>query len=47
MNQILVQDLQANKLMGLAGWQRARDFFNIEDYAANVYRVIQSVMEKR
>lgn len=44
---ILVQDPQVTKLMGLVGWQRAMDLFNIEAYAANVYRVIQSVMEKR
>lgn len=42
----MVQVSQVAKSMGLAGWQRARDLFNIEDYAANVYRVIQSVMEK-
>lgn len=33
--------------MGQAGWRRARELFSIEDYAANVYRVIQSVIEKR
>ena len=32
--------------MGLAGWQRAREKFNIEDCAANVYRIIQSVTGK-
>ncbi|HHU08321.1 MAG TPA: glycosyltransferase family 4 protein [Clostridiaceae bacterium] len=43
----MVEDPGAARQMGLAGWQRARDLFNIEDYAAKVYRVIQSVMEKR
>lgn len=43
----IVQDPKAARQMGLAGWKRARELFNIEDYAANVYRVIQSVMEKR
>lgn len=43
----LVKNPEQGQKMGLAGWQRARDLFNIEDYAANVYRVIQSVMEKR
>lgn len=43
----LAQNPSLGQKMGLAGWQRARDLFNIEDYAANVYRVIQSVMEKR
>jgi len=33
--------------LGLAGWQRAKELFNIEDYAAGVYQVIQKVMEKR
>ena len=32
--------------MGLAGWNRAREHFNIEDYAANVYQIIQSVAGK-
>ena len=43
----LAQNPSLGQKMGLAGWQRARDLFNIEDYAANVYRVIQSVMGKR
>ncbi len=43
----LVQVPRAARRMGLAGWQRARDLFNIEDYAANVYCVIQSLMKKR
>ncbi len=43
----LAQNPVLGQKMGLAGWQRARDLFTIEDYAANVYRVIQSVMEKR
>lgn len=43
----LAQNPSLGQKMGRAGWQRARDLFNIEDYAANVYRVIQSVMEKR
>ncbi len=43
----LTQNPEQGQKMGLAGWQRARDLFNIEDYAANVYKVIQSVMEQR
>ena len=43
----MVEDPGAARQMGLAGWQRARDLFNIEDYAAKVYRIIQFVMEKR
>lgn len=43
----LAQNPELGRKMGLVGWQRARDLFNIEDYASNVYRVIQSVMEKR
>jgi len=46
MRELALNPEQGRK-MGLAGWQRARTLFNIEDYAANVYRVIQSVMEKR
>ena len=41
------QDNQMTKQIGVVGWQRARNLFNIEDYAANVYRVVQSVMENR
>ena len=41
----LVQDPQLSRRMGLAGWQRAKEKFNIEEYAANVYQVIQSVMK--
>ena len=29
--------------MGLAGWKRAKEHFSIEDCAANVYKIIQSV----
>lgn len=43
----LVQIPEESSQMGLAGWQRARELFNIEDYAANIYRVIQSVMENK
>jgi hypothetical protein len=32
--------------LGLAGWERARELFSIEKYAASVYQVIQSVMSK-
>ena len=42
----LVQDPALGRQMGLAGWQRAKQMFNIEDYAANVYRVIQTVTSK-
>jgi len=43
----LVQNPALGQKMGLAGWRRARELFNIEDYAANVYRVIQTVVEQR
>jgi len=45
--QNLVQEPEEARQMGLAGWQRARELFSIEDNAANVYKVIQSVIEKR
>ncbi|MDD4042919.1 MAG: glycosyltransferase family 4 protein [Anaerolineaceae bacterium] len=43
----LAQNPTLGQKMGLAGWQRAKDMFNIEDYAANVYKVIQLVMDNR
>lgn len=43
----LAQNPEQGRKMGLTGWQRASDLFTIEDYAANVYHVIESVMEKR
>jgi len=43
----LFQNSQTARQMGLAGWERARELFSIEDNAANVYKVIQSVIEKR
>lgn len=43
----LVQNPEPARHTGLAGWQRARDMFNIEDYAANVYKVIQLVTENK
>ena len=43
----LVQDQQKAQEMGIAGWQRARELFNVEDYAANVFGVIQNIMENR
>jgi len=33
------------KQMGINGWNRAKKYFSIEDYAANVYEIIQSVMK--
>lgn len=42
----LVQKPDLGRQMGLKGWQRAKQMFNIEDYAANVYQVIQSVMNR-
>lgn len=42
----LVRDRELGRRMGLAGWQRAKEMFNIEDYAANVYKVIQSVIKQ-
>ena len=43
----LVQDQQKSQQMGIAGWQRARELFNVEDYAENVFGVIQNAMENR
>lgn len=43
----MIQYPQEARQMGLAGWQRACELYNIEDYANNVYKVIQAVMEKR
>jgi Glycosyltransferase len=42
----LAQDRFLSRKMGLAGWERARELFSIEKYAASVYQVIQSVMSK-
>lgn len=42
---IMIQEPDQARKMGFTGWQRARELFNIEDYATNVYRVIQSVVE--
>ena len=42
----LAQDRSLSRKMGLAGWERARELFSIEKYAASVYQVIQSVMSK-
>jgi len=36
---------EMGRQMGLAGWERAKEKFNIETYAENIYRVIQSVMK--
>ena len=41
----LTQNPELGKQMGLAGWARAKKHFNIEDYAGNVYQVVQSVMK--
>ena len=43
----LVQDQQKSQQMGIAGWQRARELFNVEDYAENIFGVIQNAMENR
>jgi len=43
----LAEDRALSQKMGQAGWQRARDKFNIEDNAANVYKVIQLVTENK
>lgn len=40
----LVRNPELGKQLGLAGWQRARDLFNTEAYAASVFHVIQSVI---
>ena len=42
----LAQDRSLSRKMGLAGWERARELFSIEQCAASVYQVIQSVMSK-
>ncbi len=42
----LAQDWSLSRKMGLAGWERARELFSIEQCAASVYQVIQSVMSK-
>jgi len=41
----MVENPEWARQMGLAGWARAKEKFNIETYAENVYRVIQSVMK--
>ncbi len=41
----LSKNPEVGRQMGLAGWARAKEKFNIETYAENVYRVIQSVMK--
>ena len=43
----LALDQPKAQQMGTAGWQRARELFNVEDYAANVFGVIQKVMQSR
>ena len=45
MTRLAIHPDQARE-MGLAGWQRAKEKFNIEESAANVYRIIQSVTGK-
>jgi len=39
----MAENPEWGRQLGLAGWQSAKERFNIEDYAANVYKVIQSV----
>ncbi len=41
------QDQQIISPIGTAGWQRARELFNVEDYAENVFGVIKKVMQSR
>ena len=43
----LALDQPKSQQMGIAGWQRARELFNVEDYAENVFGVIQNAMENR
>ena len=43
----LALDQLKSQQMGLAGWQRARELFNVEDYAENIFGVIQNAMENR
>ena len=43
----LVQDQQKAQQMGIAGWQRVRELFDVEDYDENVFGVIRKVMENR
>lgn len=40
----IVQESKNANQMGLAGWQRARELFTIEDYAENVFRVVDSLL---
>ena len=42
----MVQEPEEARQMGLAGWQRARELFSIEQCAASVYQIIQSVVNK-
>jgi glycosyltransferase involved in cell wall biosynthesis len=42
----MVQNPDLGQQMGLEGWRRAKENFNIEDYAANVFQVIQSVVKQ-
>jgi len=43
----IAQNPEWGRQLGLEGWRLAKERFNIEDYAANVYRVIQSVMKEK
>jgi len=43
----LLENPALARSMGQVGWQRARQLFNIEDYAAGVHQVIQKVVGKR
>jgi glycosyltransferase involved in cell wall biosynthesis len=40
---MMVKNPDWGRQLGLVGWQSAKERFNIENYAANVYKVIQSV----
>lgn len=42
----MVKNPEWSRELGLAGWKRAKEKFNIEDYAANVYNVIESLVNK-
>jgi len=43
----LALDQPKAQQIGIAGWQRARELFNLEDYAENVIGVIQKIMQSR
>lgn len=43
----LAQNPEEGRKMGLAGWQRARELFNIENYSDNIHKVITLIIAKK